>query len=58
MDSRWVESVQRADLVGWTQVTVVAGVPVFERSPETGPKGRVLVEPGAVGTPLIMTPWS
>ena len=46
------------DLVGWTQVTVVAGVPVFERSPETGPKGRVLVEPGAAGTPLIMTPWS
>ena len=46
------------DLVGWTQVTVVAGVPVFERSPETGPKGRVLVEPGAVGSPLIMTPWS
>ena len=46
------------ELVGWTQVTVVAGVPVFERSEETGPKGRLLVEPGAVGTPIIMTPWS
>ena len=37
------------ELVGWTQVTVVAGVPVFERTPETGHKGRVLVQPGAVG---------
>ena len=39
------------ELVGWTQVTVVAGTPVFERSPETGPKGRLLVEPGSVGSP-------
>ena len=46
------------ELVGWTQVTVVAGTPVFERSPETGPKGRLLVEPGSVGSPLVMTPWS
>ena len=45
-------------LVGWAQVTVVAGVPVFERSTETGPKGALLVEPGSVGEPLVMTPWS
>ena len=45
-------------LVGWAQVTVVAGVPVFERSTETGPKGALLVEPGSVGQPLVMTPWS
>lgn len=45
------------ELVGWTQVTIVAGVPVFERTPETGHKGRVLVQPGAVGEPIVMTPW-
>ena len=39
------------------QVTVVAVVPVFERTPETGHKGRVLVQPGAVGEPIVMTPW-
>ena len=44
-------------LVGWAQVTVVGGVPVFERTSSTGPKGRLLVEPGSVGEPLIMTPW-
>ena len=44
-------------LVGWAQVTVVAGVPVFERTPETGPKGKILVEPGSVGQPILMTPW-
>ena len=44
-------------LVGWAQVTVVSGVPVFERTPETGPKGKILVEPGSVGQPILMTPW-
>jgi len=44
-------------LVGWAQVTVVGGVPVFERTSSTGPKGRLLVEPGSVGEPLLMTPW-
>ena len=44
-------------LVGWAQVTIVGGVPVFERTSSTGPKGRLLVEPGSVGEPLIMTPW-
>ncbi len=44
-------------LVGWAQVTVVAGVPVFERTPETGPKGKILVEAGSVGQPILMTPW-
>ena len=45
------------DLVGWAQVTIVAGVPVFERTEETGPKGRILVKPGEVGQPIVMTPW-
>lgn len=44
-------------LVGWANVTVVAGVPVFERTPETGPKGKLLVEAGSVGEPILMTPW-
>lgn len=44
-------------LVGWAQVTIVAGTPVFERTKETGQKGKLLVEPGAVGTPIVMTPW-
>lgn len=44
-------------LVGWAQVTVVAGVPVFERTEATGPKGALLVEPGTVGEPITMTPW-
>mgnify|MGYP001007945058 CR=1 FL=1 len=46
------------DLVGWAQVTVVAGIPVFERTEATGPKGKLLVKPGEVGEPLLMTPWS
>ncbi len=45
-------------LVGWPVLTVVAGTPVFERNDETGPKGRCLVEPGAVGKPLVMLPWN
>ena len=44
-------------LVGWAQVTVVAGVPVFERTTATGQKGKILVEPGEVGEAIIMTPW-
>ena len=38
-------------------LTVVEGVPVFERSEGTGQKGRILVEPGEVGKPLLMEPW-
>ena len=45
------------DLVGWAQVTIVAGVPVFERTQATGPKGRLLVDAGGAGAPLVMTPW-
>ena len=42
----------------WPVLTVVAGVPVFERNDSTGPKGRCIVEPGQTGTPLVMTPWN
>ena len=45
------------ELVGWAQVTIVGGVPVFERNEKTGPKGTILVEPGSVGEALVMTPW-
>jgi len=45
------------ELVGWAQVTVVGGVPVFERTEETGPKGHLLVAPGEVGRPIVMMPW-
>ena len=45
------------ELTGWPVLTVVEGVPVFERSEGTGQKGRLLVEPGAVGKPLLMEPW-
>jgi dihydroorotase len=44
-------------LVGWAMVTIVAGIPVFERTEESGPKGHLLVEKGSVGTPIIMAPW-
>ena len=44
-------------LVGWPMVTVVAGVPVFERTPETGQKGQLLVKPGEAGTAIEMAPW-
>jgi dihydroorotase len=44
-------------LVGWAQVTIVAGVPVFERSQSSGQKGHLLVKPGGAGTPIVMTPW-
>ena len=44
-------------LVGWPTLTVVGGVPVFERTSETGPKGSILVGEGETGSPLVMTPW-
>ena len=45
-------------LVGWAALTVVSGVPVFERNEETGVKGKTLVQPGEVGSPLVMMPWN
>ncbi len=45
------------ELVGWAQITIVGGVPVFERNNETGPKGTILVEPGSVGEAIVMNPW-
>ena len=45
------------ELTGWPVLTVVSGTPVFERSPITGQKGRLLVEKGSVGSPLLMGPW-
>jgi len=45
-------------LVGWPTLTVVGGVPVFERTSETGPKGSILVGEGETGSPLVMTPWN
>ena len=44
-------------LVGWPKVTIVGGVPVFERTEATGQKGRILVKKGTSGTPIIMAPW-
>lgn len=44
-------------LVGWAQITVVAGIPVFERTEGTGQKGKLLVKPGEVGEAILMTPW-
>ena len=46
------------ELTGWPVLTVVEGIPVFERSDGTGQKGRLLVEPGSVGKPLLMEPWN
>ena len=45
-------------LVGWPTLTVVGGVPVFERNEQTGPKGTILVSEGETGSPLLMTPWN
>jgi hypothetical protein len=39
-------------------VTIVAGVPVFERTEKTGQKGQLLVKPGEVGEPIEMSPWN
>jgi dihydroorotase len=44
-------------LVGWPVVTIVAGVPVFERTTSTGQKGQLLVQPGETGTAIEMTAW-
>jgi len=46
------------NLVGWANLTVVAGIPVFERNDVTGPKGKTLVSPGDVGEALVMMPWN
>ena len=46
------------ELVGWSNLTVVSGIPVFERNESTGPKGKCIVEPGQVGSPLVMMPWN
>ena len=45
-------------LVGWPTLTVVGGVPIFERTDETGDKGSILVEEGQTGSPLLMSPWN
>lgn len=45
-------------LTGWTKMTIVAGIPVFERTENTGQKGQILVEAGSVGTPILMAPWN
>jgi len=45
-------------LVGWPVLTVVGGTPVFERTDSTGVKGKILVEEGQAGSPLLMTPWN
>ena len=46
------------ELTGWTQLTVVGGVPVFQRNHKTGQKGEVMVSAGEVGEALVMLPWS
>ena len=45
-------------LTGWPVLTVVSGNAVFERTQATGPKGRILVNPGEVGEPIFMSPWN
>jgi dihydroorotase len=45
-------------LVGWPVLTVVGGTPVFERTEATGSKGKILVDEGQTGSPLLMTPWN
>ena len=45
-------------LIGWPVLTVVGGTPVFERTDSTGVKGKILVEEGQAGSPLLMTPWN
>ena len=42
------------ELVGWPQVTIVSGKPVFERTRGDFDKGKILGNPAAVGSPLIM----
>jgi dihydroorotase len=45
------------ELVGWPVLTVIEGIPVFERNQITGQKGKLLVEAGTVGKPILMGPW-
>jgi len=45
------------ELVGWPVLTVVDGIPVFERNQITGQKGKILVEAGTIGKPILMGPW-
>lgn len=45
------------ELVGWPVLTVVDGTPVFERNQITGQKGKILVEAGTIGKPILMGPW-
>mgnify|MGYP001210945771 FL=1 len=45
------------ELVGWPVLTVVDGIPVFERNQITGHKGKILVEAGTIGKPILMGPW-
>jgi len=44
-------------LTGWPVLTVVSGIAIFERTQATGPKGRLLVNPGDIGEPIVMEPW-
>ena len=45
-------------LVGWPVLTIVDGIPVFERNAETGPRGKILIDAGNAGRPLTMMPWN
>jgi len=42
------------ELFGWPIMTLVSGVPVFERNLVTDPKGSILVSPGQTGSALKM----
>lgn len=42
------------ELFGWPIMTLVSGVPVFERNLATDPKGSILVSPGQTGSALKM----
>lgn len=39
-------------LVGWPRLTIVEGIPVFERDSSTGPKGRMIASPVDTGRAL------
>jgi dihydroorotase len=41
------------NLVGWPQLTIVNGTPVFKRDLELDPKGELLVQMGQTGSRLI-----
>ena len=42
------------NLVGWPQITIVSGIPIFERN-NTNHKGSILASPSKVGNPIIMS---